>query len=328
MTRVARWLLLAGVLLFTAILIWQGLPAVLSTLSLAGVGLLLVPLFHVIPLILDAAAVRVFFPTGTGGGSLRDTILTRWVGESANSLMPAGQLGGPVLMVRQLVQRGIALPLAAAAITVSTTFQLMSQIVFALLGVAVFAATSDYVRHGNVRTALAISFVVLALFLISFFFVQKRGLFRSALRPAARFLAPRNLAGLVGHAQAIDKTVSETYAKKSEGAASFGLNLLAWLIGTGEVYLILWLLKAPVGWQSALILESLGQAIRSAAFAIPGSLGVQEGGYILLAPLAGLHPETALALSLAKRAREFLLGVPGLVYLQRFERHAVKVGTA
>jgi len=33
------------------------------------------------------------------------------------------------------------------------------------------------------------------------------------------------------------------------------------------------------------------------------------------APLAGLPPEMALAHSLAKRAREILLGIPGLLYL-------------
>ena len=61
------------------------------------------------------------------------------------------------------------------------------------------------------------------------------------------------------------------------------------------------LLGHPVTWVEALLLESLGQAIRGAAFAIPGALGVQEGGYLLLAPLAGLSSDTALALSLAKR---------------------------
>jgi len=34
-----------------------------------------------------------------------------------------------------------------------------------------------------------------------------------------------------------------------------------------------------------------------------GPVWWQEGGYLLLAPLAGLPPDTALALSLAKRAR-------------------------
>ena len=66
--------------------------------------------------------------------------------------------------------------------------------------------------------------------------------------------------------------------------------------------------------------ESAGQAIRGAAFAIPGSLGAQEGGYLLLAPLVGLTGEAALALSLAKRARELALGLPGIVYLYFVER--------
>jgi uncharacterized membrane protein YbhN (UPF0104 family) len=75
-----------------------------------------------------------------------------------------------------------------------------------------------------------------------------------------------------------------------------------------------------VSWVDALLLESLGQAIRGAAFFVPGSLGVQEGGYLLLAPLVGLSADAALALSLAKRTRELLLGVPGLVYLHFSER--------
>jgi len=37
-------------------------------------------------------------------------------------------------------------------------------------------------------------------------------------------------------------------------------------------------------------------------------------------PLAGLRPEVALALSLAKRARELLLAIPGLIYLHFSER--------
>jgi uncharacterized membrane protein YbhN (UPF0104 family) len=91
-------------------------------------------------------------------------------------------------------------------------------------------------------------------------------------------------------------------------------------VGTVEVWLILRLLGSAVSWSDALMLESLGQAIRGAAFAIPGALGVQEGGYLLLAPLVGLRPDVALALSLAKRARELLLGIPGLLYLYFSER--------
>jgi hypothetical protein len=67
---------------------------------------------------------------------------------------------------------------------------------------------------------------------------------------------------------------------------------------------------------SALLLESLGQAVRTAAFVVPGALGVQEGGYLVLGTALGLTPQTALALSLAKRVREIVLGVPGLIAWQ------------
>src|SRR5262249_22059905 len=49
---------------------------------------------------------------------------------------------------------------------------------------------------------------------------------------------------------------------------------------------------------------------------VPGALGVQEGGYLALGRLLGFDPETSLALSLSKRARELLLGMPGLVAWQ------------
>jgi hypothetical protein len=90
----------------------------------------------------------------------------------------------------------------------------------------------------------------------------------------------------------------------------------------GEVYLITLFLGMPVSWGDALLLESVGQAIRGAGFAIPGALGVQEGGYLLLATLIGLPPHAGVALSLAKRTRELLLGIPGLVYLYFAKRRA------
>src|SRR5437879_52522 len=136
MTRAAIWLLAAGVCLFIGVLVSQGVTAVLATLALAGWGLIAVALFHLLPLVLDAAAIRVLLASGAGRAPMVDALLARWVGESVSSLMPAGQIGGPLLMIRQLSQRGTPAPDAAAAITVSTTFQTFAQIVFGLMGVA------------------------------------------------------------------------------------------------------------------------------------------------------------------------------------------------
>jgi putative membrane protein len=320
MTRTASWLLSAGALLFIGVLLTQGLPAVLATLALAGWGLLLLALFHLLPLGLDAAAIRVLLPANAARGSARAALLARWAGESANSLMPGGQIGGPVLMVRDLAHHGIAMPQAAAAITVSTTFQTLAQISFALSGVALLGARASQSALQAIRAPLLTISGVLALCLAGFYLAQRRGLFRGLTRASARLFRNRDWSELMNHAEAIDLAVRQVHRRAGRVAASFLLSLIGWVVGTGEVYLLLLLLRSPVGWADALLLESLGQAIRGAAFAIPGALGVQEAGYLMLAPLAGLPAETALALSLAKRARELLLGIPGLLYLHLADR--------
>jgi putative membrane protein len=320
MTRTASWLLSIGVLLFVGVLLSQDLPAILATLGHAGWGLLLVVLFHLLPLLIDAMAICVLIEGAQSRHPLRDSLLARWVGESANSLMPAGQLGGPVLMARHLAQRGLALEEAAAAITVSTTLQTFAQIAFALLGIVVLGTQTTHFSPAALRTAALIASAFLAIQVGGFYLVQRRGLFSKLMNAVRRFSRKRDWSQWVAQAQAIDLAVQGTYRRNGPVTASFLLSLVGWIVGTGEVFLIARFLGTPVSWRDAFVLESLGQAIRGAGFAIPGALGVQEGGYLLLAPLAGLAPNAALALSLAKRARELLLGLPGLLYL-RFAVH-------
>ena len=316
MKRSTTWLLTAGVLLFTCEIVSHSVPAVYATLAVAGWGLLLVTLFHLVPLAVDAAAIRVLLPARS---SWRDTLLARWAGESASSLLPFGQLAGPVVMIRQLWRRGVSTQNAVAAVTVSTTLQVLAQIAFALLGVVLIAGQVSPRAQDAFRPALLLAAIALALPAVAFYLLQRRGLFAWSMRAISRVSTRRDWSALHARAQAIDQAVQTTYQHGGRAPASFLLNLAGWIAGTGEVYLLLRLFGAPVTWGIALMLESVGQAVRGAAFAIPGALGVQEGGYLLLAPLAGLHPDTALALSLAKRAREILLGVPGLLQLHASE---------
>jgi putative membrane protein len=325
MTRAALILLSIGTALFIGLLAWQGFGSVASTLLTAGWGLALVAAFHVVPLALDAAAISVLFQRHRDGThrremTMRHALFARWIGESVNSLLPAGQIGGPVVMVRQLSQRGMEMRDAAAAITVSTTAQALAQIIFALLGLLLFGA---YTAHGalhDLQTATLIATGVLGAMIVGFYFAQRRGMFGRLLGVASKVFGKRDWSQLMTRAEAVDAAVQAMYRERGRVAASFVLSLLGWIVGTVEVWLALRLLGHPVDWIDALLLESVGQAIRGAAFMIPGSLGVQEGGYLLLAPLVGLPPDAALALSLTKRAREILLGLPGLLVLHFRER--------
>jgi putative membrane protein len=324
MTRTRTALLSVGILLFISVMVSQGLPAVAATLGTAGWGLVLVAVFHLLPLLLDAVAICVLFDTGYTRRALRDALLARWVGESANSLMPAGQIGGPLLMARHLAQREIPLADAAAIITVSTTLQTFAQIVFALVGVTLLGAQTSHSQYA-MRTSALIASGFLAVQVGGFYLIQRRGFFGKLMRTISRFSGARNWVQFTPQAEAIDRAVQAMYRRRLPVALSFSWSLAGWFVGTGEVYLIALLIGVPLSWTESLLLESLGQAIRGAGFAIPGALGVQEGGYLLLAPLVGLPPSAALALSLAKRTRELLLGLPGLFYLHFARRGAARM---
>jgi putative membrane protein len=314
-------LLSVGTTIFVALLAWQGFGAVAAALMAAGWGLALIAAFHLLPLVIDAGAIVVLLDRPRTYPSMRDALVARWAGESVNSLLPAGQIGGPVLMVRQLTQRGVRLTDAAASITVSTTMQAVAQIVFALFGVALFGAYAAQSAPADLRAGTLVAITALSLLLATFYWAQQRGMFGRLLRMASKAFGKRDWSVLTTHADAIDIAIGALYREHGRVGATFALSFVGWLVGTGEVWLALHFLGHPVSWLDALLLESVGQAIRGAAFAIPASLGVQEGGYLLLAPLVGLTPDLGLALSLAKRARELLLGAPGLAYLNWSERN-------
>jgi hypothetical protein len=107
--------------------------------------------------------------------------------------------------------------------------------------------------------------------------------------------------------------IQSIYRERREVVASIGLHVLGWLSGAAETWLALWFMNHTLSAGDVLSLESLVFALRTVAFVVPWAAGVQEGGYIVVGALFGLGPDVALALSLLKRAREVLTGVPGLI---------------
>jgi len=75
----------------------------------------------------------------------------------------------------------------------------------------------------------------------------------------------------------------------------------------------------PPGFGDAGIIQTLMPSGGGASFAIPGALGAQEGGLIVLCAIFGVPPEAALALSLVKRIPDLVIGVPGLLAWQAME---------
>jgi putative membrane protein len=109
------------------------------------------------------------------------------------------------------------------------------------------------------------------------------------------------------------------YSSRAALARSSLLHFADWFVGSAEVWIILSFMGYPVTVVEAVIIESLLHAVRGAAFAVPGALGAQEGGLIVLCAIFGVPPEVALALSLVKRIPDIIIGVPGLIAWQVME---------
>jgi putative membrane protein len=147
----------------------------------------------------------------------------------------------------------------------------------------------------------------------AFVLFQHRSMFATLTGLARRLGSERWLSGFTGSASAIDDAVVATYRSGFAFLRANLLRLVGWAAGTGEIWLVMQSLDHPLSVTDAFILESLGSGVRAAAFIVPGALGALEGGFVLFGALFGLSAEIALAISLSKRVRELVLGLPGLV---------------
>jgi len=317
--KATQFSLMIGIAGFVALLIWQGIGDITHTLAAAGWGLLLVTGFHVIPMLSSSVCWRVLLPD-LHRPSLIRLLIARWIGESVNSMLPVAQIGGEIAKARWMMRRGqhqYAIPatVAGSSVVVEVTLSLLTQIIFTLVGLVTLLFYLE-LNH-TLLLEIIIGMLVMVGALAAFYASQRRNLFARAAQLLKIIAGGKAWLTLSGGAAAMDQAIVDIYQHKKTVITSSAWRLLSWFLGIGEVYLLMYFLGHPVSLVEALLLESLGQAIRAAGFLIPASLGIQEGGFLLLGTLLGIPPHTALALSLGKRVREIMLGIPGLIVWQR-----------
>lgn len=215
-------------------------------------------------------------------------LLLRWIRDAVNALLPVAQLGGDVVRARLL-------PGSGAGVVVDLATEMVAQAAFALLGLALLPSSHPLFPW------LALAVAACAVMGLGFMAAQRFGLFRLAER-----LLPQSGAGL-------DAGLRRRYRDPPALLASIALHLASWLAGTLEAWAALHVLGVQAGLAEALAIESLSQVARSLGFLIPGAIGVQEGGLVLVCGLFGIPPQQALAFALLRRIRDLAFGLPGLV---------------
>ena len=235
----------------------------------------------------------------------------RWIRISTNALLPVVQAVGELVRAQLLARAGVAKVRVIASVATDLGTEMASQIAFSLMGLAALLM----LPHGREGSALLLGVVGTALgagVAGSFMAAHRWGLFRVIERMLPRLAARAGWTGL-GELSGLHEAVVALYREPGRLWRSGGWHFVSWLLGVLETWAALRALGIEAGLAEALVIESLGQAVRSAGFFIPGALGVQEGGYVLICAAFGIPPDKAIALVLVRRVRDVILGVPGVI---------------
>lgn len=305
--RVVGFLALgAGLALLGVLAVRSGIWSIATALSRLGFwGLAIVALAHLPVIALMGTAWWLIARTSGGTGRI-NFVWARAVRDAASEALPFSQVGGYVIGARALTVAGADGTLAAASTLIDLVVELSAKLPYLLIGLAVLQWL-----HPSRAALLTISAVILALVLFM--------MLVCSLQARAEKLAPKLVTRIVRRwpgLQSSRERLMNAFAIVGRTRAiqeGFGLHFLCWAAGAAETWLAFHLIHIRVSFGVALIIDSLVGAIRAVAFFVPGAIGIQEGGYVLLCGLFGLAPGIALALSLIRRARDILIAIPILI---------------
>jgi putative membrane protein len=311
MKHLGRGAALVG--LFAALwLVWHDNPgAVLALMRAAGAGLMLAGLVHVLPMLANAKDWQTLI-IGANRPSLAGMWHLVWIRESVNSMLPVARIGGEIVSFRLMQHRRVNASTAAASLVVDMQLTLISQLLFTLVGIG-FLLSHAASNTARLAGDLALGVLALTPVLVLFALVQHASPFERITRLLNRMTSGK-LTALVGQTAQIDQSIKLIWRHRGVVLRYlFFWQTLQNFATSLEIWLALHFLGARVNLAEAFVIESLIQAVSSAAFFVPGALGVQEGGFVLIGGALGLDPATCLALAGARRIRDLMIFVPGLV---------------
>jgi len=286
------------------------------TMRAAGWDLLWLPPYRVLFFLLYAmgwrALLRPYDPKRQAG--LGYVLWVTMVREAIDRLLPVASVGGGFAGVRLMRWRGISAAPAAATVATEVLLTLVSLYVLTVVGLFLL---SDLGAGGASYHRVVIALLLSLPIPVGTALVLRYG---SVFGRIEGFLRPLlGESALSDGAAALDRELRACLSRGWTLAFAGALQLIALLSASFEIWLALRLFGHPVGARAAVMLESMTQAMRHLAFVVPAGLGVQEAGFVLFGHALGVSTELALAVSMAKRMREVLCGLPALVSWQLAE---------
>ena len=297
----------AGSAVLIALVAYVGVRPVIeaaATLSFAGLALVCIVRLGIIALLGSAWFVlsRVSIVARPV-----EFIWARLVREAAGEVLPFSQLGAYAAGIRALTLAEVkALP-AAVSTFADLIVEFLAKLPYFALGLALLCSFRAPGTFVPVVIGLAVGSVVLAFGLMRL--LNGRAVLDvlgERMKAHWPILASDSAAG---EQSAFAKLLSPD----SRMVVALLLHFACWVLGGVETWLLFYLMHVKTSLSQAIVIDSLLSTARTLVFFVPASVGIQEGLYALLGGLFGIMPAEAVAFSLARRARDFVIGIPILL---------------
>ncbi len=307
--------------LFTLIgLIWYIGPSRIldAAVGLGPAALLVILLPSLLMYALEALGWRITLGRHAATVAFWHLFAIRTAGEVVNMTTPTAYAGGEPLKAYLLRRHAVPMVDGLASVVTAKTTMTIAEVAFILLGVGL-AFWSLGASGASDRTVLAASVSAGLLLVATAIFValQHRGLFTGLLnvlrwcRLRIPFLEARE-----DKLRELDRTILDFYARdRRVSLLSTGVFFLGWLAEALEVYVIIYYLGGPADLLTAVSIGALSVFIKGGTFFIPGSLGAQDGGNLLLLTVFGYSEVTGITFALLRRFRELVWITIGLLCL-------------
>jgi uncharacterized protein (TIRG00374 family) len=292
-------------------LVWHVGPGrIVETIGTLGpLPLTLVLLPSLLMYVIEAYGWRVTLVNHARALSFGKLLAIRTAGEVVNMTTPTAYMGGEPLKAFLLSRAQVPMVDGLASVVIAKTIMSLAEVLFILLGLGLgFRLLGGAGSGGQTLVAAVIGVGLLLSGMLVFVFVQHRGLFTwilSILRKVG--LRIGYLESREEKLKSVDRTILTFYAEhRSAFALASVMFLLGWMAEALEVYVILACLGGPVSVPSSIAIGALSVFIKGGTFFIPGSLGAQEGGNLLLLQAFGYSDVTGLTFALLRRIRELV----------------------
>jgi putative membrane protein len=238
----------------------------------------------------------------------------RMVRDASINCLPFSQVGGFVFGARAVTLHRVSWSLATASTAVDVTAEFLAEVAFTAIGLGILLARAP---HSSLAVPVEVGLGLAVIAGAGLIWLQQGAapLFaRIGSRIAGRWFKDAH-----ERVEVLQAELSLIYGHTMRLAIGFTMHLVGWLCTGVAGWIIYRALGVAIDFDDALAIEALLSALAAMAFMVPVNAGVQEAGYAGLGAIFGVPPELSLAVSLVRRARDLLVGVPILLAWQFFE---------